>query len=267
MGVGISAVQTEQFTGNLIDSLYAKWDGEKFIRVFEPEKSLPPLAKIAYEDFRAHISGDDFSCVGAKAALNGDLFRVGFYDEMNAPETGRVLARDLQAFTAEQKKASTNYTSFAAVFAAPVFEDESAWEHSLWAQLKNLHELDRRQHAWDSSVSSNPEDVNFSFSFAGTGFFIVGLHPNSSRLARRFSRATMVFNPHAQFDRLRELEQYERLQKTIRSREMKLQGSLNPNLSDFGTRSEARQYSGRAVEENWKCPFHAQIAAAKKAGK
>lgn len=267
MGVGISAVQTEQFTRNLIDSFYAKWDGEKFIRVFEPERSLPPSARNAYENFRAHISGDDFSCVGAKAALNGGLFRVGFYDEMNAPETNRVLAHDLQSFAAEQKEASTNYASFAAVFAAPVIENESAWENLLWTQLKNLHELDRRQFAWDSSVSSDPEDVNFSFSFAGTGFFIVGLHPNSSRLARQFSRATMVFNPHSQFDRLREFGQYERIQKTIRAREMKLQGSLNPNLSDFGIESEARQYSGRAVEENWKCPFHAQIAAAKKAGK
>jgi uncharacterized protein len=28
-------------------------------------------------------------------------------------------------------------------------------------------------------------------------------------------------------------------------------------LSDFGERSEARQYSGRAVEENWRAPFQA----------
>jgi hypothetical protein len=36
---------------------------------------------------------------------------------------------------------------------------------------------------------------------------------------------------------------------------MRLQGSINPNLSDFGVHSEARQYSGRAVEDAWKCPF------------
>jgi len=35
-----------------------------------------------------------------------------------------------------------------------------------------------------------------------------------------------------------------------------VQGSLNPNLADFGERSEARQYSGREVEEHWRCPFH-----------
>ncbi len=255
--------QTERLAQNSVESLYAEWDGEKFSRVFEPEKSLPFQTENAYRDFRAHISGDDFSCVGAKAALNGNIFRLGFYNRMNAPETNAVLAHDLRIFAAEQKESPSNYASFAAIFAAPIVENEKAWENSLWAQLENLHALDGGS-IWDSSVSSDPEDVNFSFSFAETGFFIVGLHPNSSRLARRFSRTTMVFNPHAQFDRLREMQKYERLQKTIRMRELKLQGSLNPNLSDFGTQSEARQYSGRAVEENWKCPFHAQMREMKK---
>lgn len=263
MTVGIAAAQAEPFPQNLCESLYAEWDGKKFRRVCEPEKNLPPSAENAFKDFRAHISNDDFSCVGAKAALNGSVFRVGFYNKMNTPETNAVLARDLRMFAGEQKKSSSNYASFAAIFSAPVFENEKAWENSLWAQLENLHKLDGGA-VWDASVSSDAEDANFSFSFAETGFFIVGLYPDSSRLARRFSRAAMVFNPHAQFDRLRELKQYERLQKTIRAREMKLQGSLNPNLSDFGTQSEARQYSGRAVEENWKCPFHAQIQETKK---
>lgn len=241
-----------------VESLYAEWNGKKFSRVFEPEKVLPAAANSAYEAFRTHIADEDFSCVGAKAALNGKIFRFGFYNEMNASESNRVLAKDLRAFAREQKNAGSNYASFAAIFAAPTFENESIWETSLWKQLENLHRLDADS-VWDPSVSSDPEDPTFSFSFAETGFFIVGLHPGSSRLARRFSRAAMVFNPHTQFDRLRELEQYERLQKTIRAREMKLQGSLNPNLSDFGTHSEALQYSGRAVEESWKCPFHAAI--------
>ena len=252
-----------QIAQNLSESLYAEWNGENFSRILEPGKGLPPAARNAYEDFQAHISGDDFSCVGAKAALKGNLFRFGFYQEMNAPETNRLLAHDLHLFAAEEKKAATNYASFAAIFAAPAVENEALWENALWTQLKNLHEIDRKQFAWDSTVSDEPEDVNFSFSIGGTGFFIVGLHPNSSRKARRFSQMALVFNPHAQFDRLRENGQYERIQKTIRARELKLQGSLNPNLSDFGTESEARQYSGRAVEEIWKCPFHAQIEKAK----
>ncbi len=259
----ISGNNTESFSHNLSKSLYAEWNGESFSRIFEPENDLPSDARNAYEDFQAHVSADDFSCVGAKAALNGNLFRFGFYEQMNAPETNQILAHDLRLFAAEQKNIITNYASFAAIFAAPPVENEDLWENALWTQLKNLHEIDRKQFVWDSTVSNVPEDVNFSFSVAGTGFFIVGLHPNSSRKARRFSQMALVFNPHAQFDRLRENGQYDRMQKTIRAREIKLQGSLNPNLSDFGAQSEARQYSGRAVEENWKCPFHAQLEKAK----
>ncbi len=263
MRFSISGINAERFTYNICESLYAEWNGENFSRILEPERGLPLAARHAYEDFQAHISGEDFSCVGAKAALNGSLFRFGFYKEMNAPETNQLLAHDLRLFAAEQQKVATNYASFAAIFAAPVVKNEGLWEDALWAQLKNLHEIDRTQFVWDSTVSNDPEDVNFSFSIAGTGFFIVGLHPHSSRKARRFSRMALVFNPHAQFDRLRENGQYDRMQQTIRSRDLKLQGSLNPNLSDFGTQSEARQYSGRAVEENWKCPFHAQMQKAK----
>ena len=263
MGFEISGVKAEQYAQHLSKSLYAEWNGESFKRILEPEKSLPAVARKAYEDLQAHISDEAFSCVGAKASLHGNLFRFGYYEEMNAPESNLLLAHDLQMFAAVQKKTTTNYASFAAIFDAPVVESEELWEAALWTQLKNLHEIDRRQFVWDSTVSSNPEDVNFSFSIAGTGFFVVGLHPKSSRKARRFSRMAMVFNPHAQFDRLRENGQYDRMQKTIRARELKLQGSLNPNLSDFGTVSEARQYSGRAVEENWKCPFHALMQKAK----
>ena len=41
------------------------------------------------------------------------------------------------------------------------------------------------------------------FSLSGTAFFVVGLHPNASRPARQFSSPVLVFNLHAQFERLR----------------------------------------------------------------
>lgn len=264
MTFNFSAARLRRSEKDTFESLYAGWDGKEFRRLAEPEKPLPTAAVNAFEDYRAHLTDENFSCVGAKAAINGNLFRVGFYDEMNAPETNRLLARDLKMFAEEQSAATSNYASFAAIFGAARFENETIWEASLWTQLKNLHEIDRRDFEWDARVSSDPDDPNFSFSFAETGFFIVGLHPQSSRLARRFSRAAMVFNPHAQFERLRQTEHYKRLQKTIRMREIKLQGSINPNLSDFGSASEARQYSGRAVEKQWKCPFHALINKFKK---
>ncbi len=251
-----AAGQREQYSPSISESLYAEWNGRKFVSVLNPENDLPDAAERVYRDFRAYVFGQDFSCIGAKAAFNGSLFRIALYNKMNEPETSASLGRDLRIFADEQRRLGSDYASFAAVFDAAAMDDEKMWEDSLWKQLENLHLLDPSP-LWDPSVGSDPEKADFSFSFAGTGFFIVGLHPQSSRYTRRFSRAALVFNPHAQFDRLRETDRYERMQKTIRAREMKLQGSLNPNLSDFGTDSEARQYSGRAVEKDWKCPFHA----------
>lgn len=261
MTTGICTVQTNPYDGAF--SSYAEWRNDKLVRVGRPEQIVSPLAETVHERFRAHVADTDFPCVGAKAALGGNFYRFGFYPKMNSPETNGGLAHDLWEYAREQARFGTNYATFVASFAEPQTSDERDWEDLLWTQLQNLHELDRAHYDWDKTVSRNPEDADFSFSFAETGFFIVGLHPHSSRISRRFPWATMVFNVHAQFERLREQNQFERMQQTIRARDLKLQGSLNPNLSDFGKQSEAKQYSGRAVEENWKCPFHASIRGAK----
>ena len=92
-------------------------------------------------------------------------------------------------------------------------------------------------------------------SFAGTALFVIGLHPGSARMSRRFAWPALVFNPHVQFDRLRETGKYERMQAVIRERERALQGDINLALCDFGVQSEARQYSGRLVEAGWRPPF------------
>jgi FPC/CPF motif-containing protein YcgG len=97
----------------------------------------------------------------------------------------------------------------------------------------------------------------FSFSLAGNAFFIVGLHPEASRVARRFAWPTLVFNAHVQFEMLKRDGQFLSLQSKIRQRDIALQGSINANLADFGHHSEARQYAGRETEADWKCPFRA----------
>ncbi|MEJ7811192.1 MAG: guanitoxin biosynthesis heme-dependent pre-guanitoxin N-hydroxylase GntA [Gemmatimonadaceae bacterium] len=119
-----------------------------------------------------------------------------------------------------------------------------------------LGERDEPAARWDPAVSADPADPHFAFSFAGCAMFVIGLHPGSSRLARRFRWPALVFSPRAQFERLRAEGRFERLRAAVREREIVLQGSLNPNLADFGDRSEARQYSGRETEPEWHCPFH-----------
>jgi FPC/CPF motif-containing protein YcgG len=133
--------------------------------------------------------------------------------------------------------------------------DEIEFETLVWLQLNALHQQDAAQFDWDPNVSSDPADPHFSFSFGGQALYVIGMHANSSREARRFPWPALVFNPHEQFERLRADGKWKRMQESIRRRDLALQGTLNPMLSDFGQQSEARQYSGRAVEDTWRPPF------------
>ena len=235
-------------------SSYAELRCGSLVHVTSPGLPVVGEPLYAHEAFQKHITNTEFPCVGAKASINGNFYRYGFYDTVNSPGATSGLAHDLWHYAMDQQTFGTNYATFIACFRGPKVMDESEWEMLLWNQLQSLHEIDKSD--WDETVSSEPQDSHFSFSFAGVGFFIVGLHQRASRLSRRFAWPTMVFNVHAQFERLRGEGLFDRMQSTIRARDLKLQGSLNPNLSDFGKQSEAKQYSGRAVEKEWKCPFH-----------
>jgi uncharacterized protein len=151
----------------------------------------------------------------------------------------------------------SEYATFIAIFEGPRETDELEFESLFWQQLRRLHAVDAAHFDWDPNVKSDPADPHFSFSFGGQALYVIGLHANSSREARQFPWPALVFNPHEQFERLRADGKWKRMQETIRARDLELQGSINPMLSDFGVDSEARQYSGRSVEENWRAPFEA----------
>ena len=217
------------------------------------ERSVRVVHDRVREDFEAFVNAPDFSCLGARAALHHDAYRFGAYGAMGSDAATASLAHDLAAFAAPH--ADDDFATFVAVFLDSPPTGEAEFEARLWSTLRALHAVDAEA-GWDPAVSDDPADPHFSFSFGGRAFFVVGLHPESSRVARRFGWPALVFNPHAQFQRLRADGRYVRLRETIRARELALQGTLNPNLGDFGEASEARQYSGRAVEPGWECPFH-----------
>lgn len=202
--------------------------------------------------FRERIAAPEFSCVAAKAAFNTSSYAFGRYGALGSREATLALARDLGRFCAEQDRQRAEFSTMVAVFRPEAF-DEQAFEARLWAQLRALHAADPADYS--AEVSPDPASAEFGFSFAGQGFFVIGLHPGSSRLARAFPAPALVFNAHQQFRRLKADGRWARFQETIRGRELKWQGSLNPNLADYGAASEARQYSGRAVEADWQAPF------------
>ena len=227
-------------------------------RLSHPFDSQPPsaLSKLVHEAFRGLALNERFSCVAGRAAVRQEAYRFGLYDRMGEATSAAALGLDLTRFLADEELRDQPMTAFVASFVSPVPTDETEFEHLLWSTLQQLNDFDTRP--WAAGAESEPDHPRFSFSFHGTSFFIVGLHANSSRFARRFAWSTLVFNPHEQFDRLRREGRYGRFREAIRSRDISLQGSVNPMLRDFGEQSEAPQYSGRAVNDAWKCPFRAR---------
>ena len=177
------------------------------------------------------------------------------YEDVAGLSSAEALFADLLAFIGAHPIASAGFDSFAAVFAAPALTSEITFERLMWRLLQQLHDRDAAEHGWDAGVASDPASEQFSFSLGGRAFFIVGMHPGASRHARRFAYPALVFNAHAQFEALRARGTYVPVRDRIRSNDLALQGSINPALRDHGHGSEASQYSGRNVSDDWQCPF------------
>jgi hypothetical protein len=134
--------------------------------------------------------------------------------------------------------------------------NEREFHDGLWKQLQSLHDLDARSNPWAPGVSSDVQASTFSFSVASRAFFVVGMHPSASRLARRAPCPALVFNFHEQFNAMKASGLYDKMQGAIRQRDIALQGDINPALARFGEASEALQYSG-LIGPGSNCPFSA----------
>ncbi|MGJ8550156.1 guanitoxin biosynthesis heme-dependent pre-guanitoxin N-hydroxylase GntA [Winogradskyella wichelsiae] len=213
-----------------------------------------PLYLAIDEDYKDFILTQKHPCVMAKTLFMTDKYHLNVYRSSQQIDGLKLLLNDLESFIDQYDFESPLFESFLAVFPFEHYDSELDFEKALWHTLQQLHALDDCE--WDTSVSDNPQDPNFSFSLKGSAFYIVGLHPQSSRKARQSPYPTIVFNLHSQFEQLRAMGTYKKVKKRIRKRDKKLQGHINPVLKDFGKESETKQYSGRAVDSTWKCPFH-----------
>jgi FPC/CPF motif-containing protein YcgG len=224
-----------------------------------PEETDDVQFEQAFEDF---IRDRDFPCVGAKSALSRGTLRTVVCRSITSSWDDMRIHNALLDWAGEYRSDPSLFRSIAFLFADPTALGEKAFEAAMWQRIQSLADKD----AWlnlpyDPRVSDDPDDPHFSLSFGGEAFFVVGLHPDASRPARRFSRPVMVFNLHDQFEQLRTEGRYETIRDTIIKRDIRLAGSPNPMLAQHGEKSEAAQYSGRKVEADWRCPFHDPRAA------
>lgn len=219
------------------------------------DEDAEPVAGARTEDvveaLALMVQQGDYPCLGARSVFNRERATVRVFDELGTPDEAARLLRELEEFAGAVDVAD-GFASFVAAFRGPEIEGEEHFERLLWQQLRTLTEID--QTPWNDAVSSDPDDPHFGFSVAGRAFFVVGLNPAASRLARRTPVPVLVFNLHEQFDLLRRSDQYERMRDLIRRRDIELQGGVNPMVADHGVTSEARQYAGRAVGQDWSPP-------------
>ncbi|MCR5870814.1 YqcI/YcgG family protein [Sphingomonas sp. J344] len=220
--------------------------------------SAHPLA----DRFRAFVKSTEFPCVGAKSALSRDRMRFVVGKDIGSAWDDLRILPSLHDLAANYRAEPELFQSLVVLFEQDRALDEPAFEANLWARLQSLTDKDEwlGQEA-DPRVSHDPDDPHFSLSFGGEAFFVVGLHPHASRPARRFERPALVFNLHDQFEQLRAQGRYEKLRDLIVARDVALAGAPNPMLALHGTVSEARQYSGRMVDPEWRCPFRGREGA------
>lgn len=218
--------------------------------------STDPRADVR-QRFHDFIDAPDYPCVGAKTALSRGNIRFVAAGDLRSRACDMAIAHALQRF------AATAEDSAMFVTCVVLFEDtprlhERPFELALWRRLQAVHDIDAATHPWDPEVDHEPASPDFAFSVGGRGFFVIGLHPGASREARRFDCAALVFNLHSQFEQLRRQGRFDRISHIIGKRDRALCGSANPMLAQHGDCSDAPQYSGREVDADWHCPFHAR---------
>ncbi len=206
-------------------------------------------------EYKTYIGNKGFACVAAKAALAKQQLNAMVADHMACPFTDTAILNFLYAFVDEYRNSRQLYHSAAIIFKQPQQLTEAMFEKFMWQRLQSLSDLDAQRYGYDKRVQSDPSSPDFSFSLKEEAFFIIGLHPNSSRQARQFKNPAIVFNPHKQFEELRQTGKYRHLQHVVRKRDIDLSGSINPMLKDFGQHSEVYQYSGQEYNASWACPL------------
>jgi FPC/CPF motif-containing protein YcgG len=206
-------------------------------------------------EFIAFLNNREYPCVAARVAISRNQIPCMVAKNIACPNDDVAILNFIYNFIDDYRATDTTFHSVAILFSEPCSLTEQMFEQYLWQRLQSLATLDAKKYNYDNRVDADPSSENFSFSLKQEAFFIIGLNPQSSRPARRFRYPALVFNPHAQFEELRKSNQYEKMKGIVRKRDLAYSGSINPMLKDFGSESEAFQYSGVVHSKGWQCPL------------
>lgn len=228
----------------------------------EPIESRMEISDNIIDEYILHLSAKDFPCIGAKASIQKDQSKFMVADHIGCPKDDREILKFLYDFIDEYRNTTEGYYSASILFKQPTTLTEEEFDSYLWTRLQSLADMDSVNYSHDKHVSDDPGSPDFCYSLKEEAFFIIGMHAGSSRASRHFKYPVLIFNPHAQFQKLRQTKAYSTMQNVIRAKDILYSGSVNPMLMDFAKGLEVNQYSGRNYDDSWKCPLkinHAEL--------
>ncbi len=207
------------------------------------------------QEYISFISNKAFPCIAAHAAASRQHIKCFIAEHMACAFEDENILQFLYEFVDSYRNSDKLFHSAAIIFKNPVITGEDIFEPLLWQRLQALSDMDSLQYRYDKRVDADPASLTFSFSLKEEAFFIIGMHSASSRASRQFKYPTIIFNVHAEFEKLREMDKYDSMKDIVRKRDEIYSGSVNPMLDDFGRSSEALQYSGKQYNAGWQCPL------------
>ncbi|ASQ44786.1 guanitoxin biosynthesis heme-dependent pre-guanitoxin N-hydroxylase GntA [Legionella clemsonensis] len=211
------------------------------------------------EQFKALLAEPNYPCIGAKAAAKGELLNFIMADDLRSSKCDLTILYHIYQFIHDWRINSESLQTLVVIFNAPTLMTEVMFERLLWTRLLQLHYLDAKVSGCNASVDTAYLTTKFNFYFGEEAFFIVGMHPGSSRRARYFARPVLIFNLQKQFEKLQHEDIYSHLCKQIRARDCAYSGSVNP-LIDAADFTDAR--GEQAVETEYSCPFAEKLKEA-----
>ena len=206
-------------------------------------------------EYLSFLDNKQFPCIAAKAAAARGHIKCLVIEHMACPKDDHLILQFIYDFVDVYRNSKKAFHSAAILFKKPDIQNEKQFDALLWQKLAALRDLDRQKYNYDPRVDDDPASGKYSFSLKEEAFFIIGVHPASNRSARKFSFPALVFNPHAEFEKLRQVNRYDQMKKVVRKRDLAFSGTVNPMLKDYGEASEVYQYSGIQYGRDWKCPL------------
>lgn len=209
-----------------------------------------------YRYMRDLIGQRNYPCVAAVQSVAQSDFQIhrshGFGTGADRQATRDVILSFIESW---KKRRSTTFALWVAYPDCGALNEEQ-FEAAMWEELSALTSTSEADADWARGWSRDPSQRNFTLCIGGHAFFVVGLHPASSRKGRVFPFPVLIFNVFDQFRDLQAAGIYDAMVAKNRERDIKFSGSANPMAVEHGDTWESIQFSGRNNSGEWKCPFH-----------